>query len=476
MSRRKAPWAFALPGLLAMAGCSVFPRVDASIKEFSRGVYEKTRAAEAAATAPAVPEGVSFEEALRMMVRASPDLPPLRAAWEKDRLLYQQAKTKVYPRISANVNDRTVFSPATGSTHSILDGGIGIDYNVMDLFFASDLTAAEKQTVAKDLTRGRGFVQSSGEQLLAALLEIDLNGRLRPLYEGLRSSAAGGRAEAERALAAGTIGALDFLAWDKAVQNAEERVAEGRADSLRARRRLGALLGVGGEPALAVRDFRGFVPSEPADSPAETAPADSLDRAWRNRGEVQMAEIDLLVAEVDVARIKNSWTDYFRISLGLGKYYDYRSNEYAGLSVNASFSLPIFDLGDRRRKIKAAEIERDAKRAGIEAAGRRIADEIRAATDDVAEARRKSDSARRWRERMAQGEKLVQTLIGKGEATVLDYDRQRIDALEAEIQFQRSVFELERALIRQRLAEGRLVELPLCERVLTAALEGKEQP
>jgi outer membrane protein TolC len=475
--RRRAGWlALALAGPLSWAGCSFFHRADASIKDFSRGIYEKTRAAYAGASPAQALGDASFEDTLRTAVLASQDLPPLRTTWEKDRLLYQQAKTKIWPRISVNLYDRTFLNPAEGSAHSILDGGIAVDYNVLDLFFTADLVAAESRTVAKDLIRAQGFVQSSGDQLLATLLEIDLNDRLRPLYEDLRAAAAGGRAEAERALAAGSAGALELLTWDKAVLDAEDRAADSRAEGARARRRLGSLLGWGGEPGGAVRDFRSFIPAAPTEPPSETPPPDSLEQAWQNRGEVKMAEADLLVAELDLSRVKNSWTDYFRLSLGLGKYYDYRSNQYAGLSVGASFSLPIFDMGDRRRKIKAAELERDAKRAGIETAGRKITDEVRAASGDVAEALRKSASARRWRERMALGEKLVQSFIEKGQATVLDYDRQRIDSLEAEIQWQRSVFQLERTLVRQRLAEGRLIEPPLCRRILNAALDIKEQP
>ena len=46
-----------------------------------------------------------------------------------------------------------------------------------------------------------------------------------------------------------------------------------------------------------------------------------ISEAWEKRMEVKLAEINLFVSEMNLVKSKLCWLNYFRISLGFGRFF-----------------------------------------------------------------------------------------------------------------------------------------------------------
>jgi len=463
--------------LFSSSACSVVGKTNSSVNDFLKGMYEREKSAYLGTTNISGQKITNFEEALERSVLASEDISLLALSWKKDLLMYEQAKSQLFPRFSLSAFNRTFFSNESQRIRNIVDGGIVVDYNFAELLVFSDVVAIEREIVKKNILHSEIAIQKTYEKLLTLLLEIDLYSRIANLYEKEESALRDGLAAVEKSYGLGRSSLTEVWNWRALLRTAAEKLEESRRNCLQVKQALASLVGQGGEAEITISDFQNYSPDISSTPEIGTKLADALDSAWKNRSEIRLAEIDLLLSEIAYAKSKKHWTDYFRISLGFGKYYDYRYDEYANFSINTSISLPLFHFGDVRRKELTAQLERDAKRTMITGLARKIMADVEEALATAKVAYEKFEDADKRRMEMTKSREVLDNLIGRDRASVLDFFSNAYEALEEEVKFEKTRFDLKQALIRLKMRQGRLVDRQLEDKLLNKMfkIDDKEQ-
>lgn len=409
---------------------------------------------------------ISFQRALELSVLQDENLALLYFSWKKDVLNLKQARSMRFPRVSLQVFNQTYYNNEERKINNTIDGGLLLQYNLLNLLFQRDNISLQKAAGEKSLIKGKIEVRNIYFRLLTRLMEIEYHSNEVKLREKALKYAGDGSTIWGRLAKEGRIKPGAARHWDNEVQDALEkyRDAENRlAFSLRS---LKYMLGRVNHGNIEVLNAAAFMPETGDYRNLEIKIPEAVKDAWNFRYEVKLAEIDLFLSEMKLLKSKMSWLNYFRVSVGFGRFFIYREGERANVTLNTSLLFPILDLGDAKRVKKKAGIDRDMARVKAVNLARKISRQVQEAVEKVDILKRRLNGAGDMLKRANRQKEMVKRLIQRNRAESLDLYGARLAAFEAEANYNRICFEFKKVVLHLKKVRGTLLNKDVEEKLM----------
>jgi len=416
---------------------------------------------------------ISFEKALELSIQENENLSLIRFSWKKDKIDLKQARSLIFPRVKLQIFNETYYSNSEKKIKDNIDGGLMFQYNFLNLLFQGGHISIKKAALQSSIIKGRIEIQNLFLRFLLILMERDYNIKEIELSENFLKYATGGLALSERLAKEGRIKPGETWTWSHYVYDARERYEEAKNRLEFLQRSIKFMLGKTNSGKIEVLNVKRFIPEIDRFHKQEIKIPGVILEAWQQRNEVKLAEVTLFMSEMKLVKSKLGWLNYFRISLGFGRFFIYRDDDRANVTLNTSITLPIFDMGDAKRIKKKAEIDRDISRTRVKNLARIISREVREAVEKVKTLKSSTLNSEKMVQRMKQQKEIVKRLIKLNQAEVLDLYLARIACLNARQKYHHTCFELKKAIVQLKKVRGALVNPELEEKLIKKMLEKK---
>jgi outer membrane protein TolC len=455
-------------------GCS-FSRGPALAREdFMKSVYMNEIQPALALPGESGDLTLSFRQALELSVLRDENLALLYFSWKKDRLNLAQARSMLFPRVNLRVLNETYYSKESGRVKNNIDGGVQLQYNLLNVLFQRDNISVETAAAQQSILKGRIEVRRIFSRLLTLLMELEFYRDEVRLREKALQYAQDALTVCGQLAGQGKITPGAAWKWSDNVLHARENLRDASHRLGVSQRSLKYMLGKIDAGKVDVTGAGEFLPPLDNLPDEEINIAGAIGDAWNRRHEVKLAELNLFLAEMKLLKSKLSWLNYFRISLGFGRFYIYRDAELSNITLNTSIALPILDLGDARRVRKKAEIDRDMARVKAVNLARSLAAEVGEAVENAVLFKQALEDASAARERFNGQEQMVKRLIQLDQAGPLDLYAARLASLEAGIRYHRARFQYRQAAVHLQEVRGALLDRDT-EETLMDKLPGKNE-
>ncbi len=458
MKRKKAYILFLyFPMICCYWGCLSTGRPTLSKEKFMKSVYMNEIKPVPDKTGETEELKFSFQRALELSVLNDENLALLYFSWKKDLLDLKQARSMLLPRVNLQVFNETYYSNEDRKIKNNIDGGLLLQYNLVNLLFQRDKISIQKVASERSLIKGRMEVQNIFFRLLALLMEIEYSLEEVKLREKAQQYAKDGLTISEQLARGGRIKPGITWKWDNDVQETREKYQEAKNDLEFSQRSLKYMLGKINPGNVDVLNAGTFMPPIDRYQNLEIKIPEAITDAWNLRYEVKLAEINLFLSEMELLKSKMSWLNYFRVSAGFGRFFIYRDNERANITLNTSISFPILDLGDSKQIKKKAEIDRDIARVKAVNLARKISMEVREAVEKFDILKRRLLDVENMQKRVNRQKEIVKRLIESNQAVPLDLYAARLASLRAEARYNRICFEFKKAILHLKKVRGTLL-------------------
>lgn len=413
---------------------------------------------------------ISFLKALELSVLQDENLNLIRFSWQKDNLDLKQARSMILPRVILQLYNETYYSNSEKKIKDNLDGGLMFQYNFLNLFFQGGHISLKKAALQSSLIKGKIEIRNLFFRFLLLLMEIEHNRKEVELAKELLKYATDGLTLSERLAKTGQIKPGEIWTWNHHVTDARERLDKEKSHLEYLQRSLKFMLGKTNCRNIEVLNVQKFIPEIQEFNKQEIKLPKLILDAWQKRDEVKLAEINLFISEMSLAKSKLSWLNYFRISLGLGRFFIYRDGDRANFTLNTSIALPILDMGDTKRLKKKAEIERNFCRTRVKNLARLISREAREAVEKIKALKSSTLNSEKMVQRMEEQGEVIKRLIELNQSEIQDLYLARITGLNARQKYYRTNFELKKAILQLKKIRGTLLTRELEEKLIKKML------
>ena len=454
-----------IPLLCLSWSCMSTGRPNLSKEQFMRQVYLDEIKPAVTAAGETGDVKIPFRQALELAVKQDETFALVYFSRQKDLLDLKQAKSMLFPRVHLQVFNETYQSSDDKKIKSNFDAGLSLQYNLLNLLLQRDAISMEKASAQKSLYQGRMEVQNIYSRLLKCLLEIAYNRKDMELKEQALKYAKAGLSISEQWAKEGRVQPGTAWKWSSDVQQAQEEYESAESRLALSLRSLKYMLGRANARDIEIPDAENFMPGTETFRSGEINTAEAITDAWNHRYEVKTAELDLFLAEMNVLKAKMNWLSFFRVNLGFGRFFIYRNDERANVTLNTALSLPLLDLGDSKRLKKKAVIDRDMARVRITNLARKLSREVRESVENTAMLKQRLANAESMKIK-AQGQiTVVERLMELGQEEPLDLYTARLAALKSEARRHRVYFEFKTAVINLEKARGTLLNTEVTEKL-----------
>jgi outer membrane protein TolC len=467
MKRKKTVTLFlCVPMICCYWGCLSTGRPTLSKEKFMKSVYMNEIKPALDKTGGSGDLKISFQGALELSVLNDENLALHYYSWKKDLLDLKQARSMRFPRVNLQVFNETYYSDEDRKIKNNIDGGLLLQYNLVNLLFQRDNISIQKAASERSIIKGRIEVQNIFFRLLTRLMEIEYHLDEVKLREKALQYANDGLTIWEQFAKEGRIRTASAWRWTNDVQDAREKYEEAKSSLAFSQRSLKYMLGKINAGHIEVSNAEAFMPGISHYRDMDIKVPDAVKDAWAHRYEVKLAEIDLFLSEMALLKSKISWLKYFRISLGFGRFFIFRDDERANVTLNTSLLFPVLDLGDTKRIKKKAKIDRDMARVRAVNLARKISREVREAVDRVDIFKRRLMDAGNMVKKAGQQKEIVKRMIRLNQAEPLDLYAVRLAALRAESNYNRICFEFKKAVLHLKKVRGTLLNKKVEEKLI----------
>ena len=454
------------PMICCYWGCMSIGRPTLSKEKFMKRVYMNEIKPVLDKTGETEELNISFQRALELSVLNDEDLALLYFSWKKDLLDLKQARSMLFPRVNLRAFNETYYSNEDRKIKNNIDGGLLLQYNLVNLLFQRDKISIRKVVSERSLIKGRIEVQNIFFRLLVLLMEIEYNREEVKLREKAQQYAKDGLTISKQLARGGRIKPRITWKWDNDVQETREKYQEAKADLECSQRSLKYMLGKINPGNVDVLNAGTFMPPIDRYQNLEIKIPEAITDAWNLRYEVKLAELNLFLSEMELLKSKMSWLTYIRVSVGFGRFFIYRDNERANIILNTSISFPILDLGDSKRIKKKAEIDRGVARVKAVNLARKISMEVREAVEKFGILKRRLLLVENMQKRVNRQKEIVKRSIESNQAAPLDLYAARLASLRAEARYNRICFEFKKAILHLKKVRGTLLNKEAEEKLI----------
>jgi outer membrane protein TolC len=466
-------WLFLLLLACFLAGCMSAAKSHQSKENFLNRVYLNEIKPELQKQEEARDIQIPVEKALELSAMQDENLNLIRLGWKKNRLDLKQTRSLLFPRIQLQVYNETYYSNTEKKIKDNIDGGLMLQYNFLNLLFQGGQISIKKAALQSSLIKGRIEIRNLFYRLLLLLMEIDYNLREVELGKKLLKYSKDGLTLSQKLAKEGRIHPRDTWTWNHTIYDAREGYEEAKNRLEFSQRKLKYLMGKSNRAKIEVLNKEKYIPQiNPNDHLNHKLP-DIISESWKKRMEVKLEGINLFMSEMKLVKSKLSWLNYFRISLGFGRFFIYRDDDRANVSLSTSIVLPIFDMGDAKRKRKKAEIDRDMSRTRITNLARNISREAREAVEKVRMLKSRAINIKKMAKQLEQQKQIIKRSIKMNRAEALDLYLARISYLNVRLQTIQACLAFNKAILQLKKIRGTLLS-PLLEEKIINKMLGKK--
>lgn len=396
---------------------------------------------------------LSMAQAMELAIAGSAQLTSVQNQYAQDSIEVEQAQSEFWPRFTAEATVEYPIGEAFDSSRN-LTGGIFVRYDLMQAFFSDDIAAVRLAEGKKTTERINQLTKEIYYDLLSTLARIEY---FDSSVLQAESAFAVAKDAQERMASIGTkrFGTPDdALRLEQEVSAWKTRLTELRGRRLLTKNELLRTLKVQPSTSLEVTDYGAFFPSPQKVLKTEPTDREHFIRAWHQRNDVRMAELDLFVSEMNIIAAKRKRLPHVTASIGVGHINLETEDENAALVPSFGISMPILDMGDSRRCISKAEVSRKIAESQLVALAGSIENEIAEALFQVKMAAMYADDAQKKQTALQVVSRNKRYLYSQGKADPAEFYFARMDESAAGIEVARTTFEFRSAMLALMKSQG----------------------
>jgi len=405
----------------------------------------------------AKPSEFTFSQACTRAAQNDHDVASAMADADKSQVEVAQAHSHIWPR----VDFRGAFQqPLGGNTQGVppLSGGVFFRYDLQQIIFSGDATAAARAKVAQ----GRENVQKAIDRLSRDLFLQLADREAQRAEVAQRRQILDQNSEAqERAHQLGRIGRLkteqvieyqiQYENSSRLYQNAVRKLAE-------INRTICNLMLTDCAQEVVITDLPELIARMNALVPESKPDAQFVQGVWNKRHDTKAAEDDLFVKEMAVIDERRKRLPTISPSFGLGSMSLNSSLTQSPAVFQLAASMPLIDFGDIKRSIHKASIERDLARQNISMLLLKVQRELLDKSAALSDAIAARDAIESQRNSIVKRSETNQKLIEAGVLDPLDLLNLKVRAAQSEIDAARARIDVSKAAAEYAYASGRSLD------------------
>jgi len=366
----------------------------------------------------------------------------------------KQAKSFRWPRVFAELSLEVPIGNGEDDTDTKTSAGFFLKYDLLKAFFAGE--SASVETVKREQVKQKIIMRLKALycKMLRLVAEIEYHRKEIKIYS--------------RAIKIMMAAIRQMTAAEELQYHTHEKIKEWELKLKNVKRKhlraenayesnmtlLRQMIGENPCADIIVGDDHIVLPNRAGIGPNDkTEIWDSVARAWHQRTDVRVMEIDLLLAEAAIEWAKRKRLPRLWASFGLGRII-LSSGDEAPLVTQLGMSLPIWDMGDTKRDQKKARFHRDKIKEKLVAKAREIVVAVLEADRRLSSSLVRVKETREWLQKEQIWEKTLKklTAVGRLDRFTLWQSQYLLD--EAEIDYWAALAAFQVAAIKLYLVRG----------------------
>jgi hypothetical protein len=363
---------------LWLNGCASVSRAAQDADRFMKET-EHSVAADAGQPAAARDKGGAGLISAGRYFASCPEIAAWKRDWLRQGLELKLKKRRIFPKLNVQFANQSYIAENSLQVKNITEGGLAIQYKVEDLLYYSAGVSLAEWQLNRVLLRIRKALQDEIVAVKKRRLKQEyVQEALDLCRQSLAIASAGAEIAGLDALndpgGEKTLRKMEWQSQESALRQAVER-DRFNLEMCRSEYRESAA-GIDG------REWNEGLFSKPAADEAKRTVLDALadhagfKLAWGKRVDVMEAEAELAAREVELASAGLAWFKFLAVSVGFGKYYVFKDNDFARFNLRLSLNFPVLDYGETGSIRKMARQDRDHAQQRILALARKLHAEL----------------------------------------------------------------------------------------------------
>jgi hypothetical protein len=306
---------------------------------------------------------------------ASPPIAALKRDWLRQGLELKLKKRKIFPKLNVQFFNQSYIGEKNLDIKNITEGGLSFQYKIEDLLFYGASVSLADRELNRIVLRIRQAIQNEIMKMKKLKLKKEyINEALKLSGQALNISATGAEIARIGALNDGTgEELLKKLEWEENENTFRQAVERELFNLDICELEIKESFNVSDSGSLNENLF--LSPQvEENERVVKNALVDhsGFKLAWSKRIDVKEAEGDLAAREIELSSSSYVWLKYIGISMGYGKYYVFKDNDFSRINFRVTLNVPVLDYGETRSIKEMARQDRDQTQQRIQALARKI--------------------------------------------------------------------------------------------------------
>jgi outer membrane protein TolC len=435
--------------LFLLAGCGVSREARSYVEQDMNGIFNREIRNLIKDDLPINKTAeIKFFDAFSLAVKRDERIRYSNIARQKSLIDMKQAESVIWPRFFAEISFEVPINKKGGEDNSTFGGGVFIKYDILNAAFYDDAISIESAKSKQASLQEEAALQDVYYDLIQALAELELRHQEISAWSSALDAA---RKGLERAivLSNSTFGSLsDMRTWEREVRRMKLNHQEVNQNLSSLISTLRLKLGLGLRSEIHVSDSHQYFPQLEEYEPAHDDIQAKVLKAWQQRNDIKIAEINLFLAKMGINQAKQKRLPQISTSLGLGNII-LRSNEGSAPIVPfIGFSAPLIDMGDISRGVKKAELYYDSVKEDIMALALKLVADTQDAVAQMTLSAEQLKEAQQVLNTEQKNVEIQNQLLTAHRTDPLDLFKAKLSADEASVDYYRSLYAYRKAVIR----------------------------
>lgn len=363
---------------LWLHGCSSVNRASGAASRFMSEIEDSfdPQAGQSPGQTPG--SGIAGDSLGRYFI-AAPEVAALKRDWLRQGLELKLKKRKIFPKLNVQFFNQSYIGENNLQIKNITEGGLSFNYKIEDLlFYGAGVGLADWQLNHVVLRIRKAIQNKILEMKQLQLKKGYIKETLGLSEQALAISVAG--AEIARIQALNDVRGeqwLNKMEWEENENTFRQAVERELFNQDLCELEIRESFHVS-DSSLLNENLLLNAQADENTRIVENALNDhaGFKMAWSNRIEVREAEAELAAKEIELGSSSLAWFKFLAISMGYGKYYVFKDNDFARFNFRVSLNVPLLDFGETSSIRVMARQDRDQARQRIQALAQKIDSEL----------------------------------------------------------------------------------------------------
>jgi outer membrane protein TolC len=440
--------------LSLVLSCYSSQDVQSRLQQDFRGIFDKELRTLTAKKTSFHSGETTFIDAFLLATQRDDRIKLNRVSYKQTLLDMKQAQSTKWPRLFGELIFEVPIKSNNDNESSFVTGGLFLKYNLLKAAFSSDSITVESAKAKRTLLQEQIMLQEIYSGLIFQLAELDMRRREIGILSTASKTAKLGVDRAMLLRHLGYRSLNEVRTWEMDLSRLKIKNLEAQKGVSDLEANLRVRLGLDLHQKLVITDCDKYFPQEEEYKGYVLDVPTLVAKAFEQRNDIRIAEIDLFIAEMSILEAKRKRLPDLSLSLGLGNVALSNLEGTAPLVPSLRMSLPLVDMGDTERFVQRAEMDRDKIKEGIRGLSRKVSAATQIAAAQLKFALEVMEEMQHSFLMAQNRARTLKDLVLLHRIDPLDQYRAEIVAAETAIDYYRSVYSFRKAAIHLKETLG----------------------